>query len=341
MSETERRLQDLNQRLRESLGQIESQNQTETMPSESDFGSTIEPGMTLGRQLDDLEALCERLQNGQNAAKQQINHSIYMTGERLGHINTKIRGIATDACHDPKFQQPIPPDASEKGFAGQVDFLEAAIEATGQIVRRLIDDNRTLSSSVAAMEETSHYKTVLLGLWEILVGGEEELRRQDPVQREVLREDFSLQLFSNKVQTLFARATGLQEQKEILSRQVQQQRELNTQSDSTRDAKISEMSRALEQQHQSIAKKEQEVKEAHAKLALMNERLESMRQEASLLEQQHQRNETSALAAERQHGERPKRGWSMRLKKNSSALLSLKTSLQMLKTTSVYLMLRC
>ena len=300
ITETERRLADFNQRLRDSIVQLNSHNRTEPVPPIKHLEDNRELTGALDEQLSYLEKNYSTLQRSQGASTQQLKHSIFATEERLGDLNTRLRSIITRGFQGQKSEYPLPPEASGEGPDVQVSYLEAGLGAVEQSIHRLSEDNRGISSKAASIEEAEHYKTVLRGLWEILVGGEEELRRQDPIQREVLGEEFSLQLFSTKVQTLFARATGLQEQKEILSRQIQQQRELNTQSDSAKDAKMSEMSLEIEETKKSLAEKEREAKEAQDSLVLMTERVDTMRQEASLLERQRGVNENDALAAEKE-----------------------------------------
>ncbi|KAL8827720.1 MAG: hypothetical protein Q9191_003018 [Dirinaria sp. TL-2023a] len=298
--ETERKLEDFNRRLRNTISQQDSHNHTEPVPPIQHLDDSRELIGALDGQLSYLERNFSALQRSQDASTQQLKHSVYAIEEHLGVLNTRLRSIITRGFQGQKSEYPLPPEASGTRPDVQVSYLEAGLGAVEQSIHRLSEDNRNMSSKAASIEEAEHYKTVLRGLWEILVGGEEELRRQDPVQREVSGEEFSLQLFSTKVQTLFARATGLQEQKEILSRQVQQQRELNTQSDSAKDTKISEMSLEIEKTKQSLAKKEREVKEAQDSVELMTERVDTIRQEASLLEQQRGLEENEALAAEKE-----------------------------------------
>jgi len=298
--ETERRLEDFNTRLRDSIAQLSFQNGAGTVPpvrGEEDGQNRM---TTLNSQLDYLERSFSVLQENRDAAVQDKKLSLYATEERLGEINTQLRSIITRGLQGRRSEYPLPPEVSGKGPDSHVGYLEAGLDAVEQTVQQLIEDNRAMSSVAASVEEANHYRTVLLGLWEILVGGEEDLRGEDPLQREASHEEFSLQVFSNKVQTLFARASGLHEQKENLARQVQQQRELSTQSDSMKDGKISDMTLELEQTRKSVADREQEATEARDSLTLMTERVDVMRQEASLLEQQKGMNANKVLAAEQE-----------------------------------------
>jgi DNA repair exonuclease SbcCD ATPase subunit len=298
--ETERRLEDFNARLRDSIAQLSLQNGAETVPPVRGVEDGHNRMTTLNDQLNYLERSFSILQENRDVAAQDKKRSLYATEEQLGELNIQLRSIITRGLQGQSSEYPLPPEVSGKGPDSQVGYLESGLDVVEQTIQQLIEDNRAMSSVAASAEEANHYKTVLLGLWEILVGGEEDLRRQDPLQREASHEEFSLQVFSNKVQTLFARASGLQEQKEFLARQVQQQREVNTQSDSAKDGKISDMTLELEQSRKSVANKEREAQEARDSLALMTERVDVMQQEASLLEQQKGINENKALAAEQE-----------------------------------------
>ena len=299
--ETERKLEDLNTRLRESIARITSTSQPNPVPLVRGLQTGLRPGELLDDQIRYLTECFAALQESQDTLKQEVKRSADVTEEKLENLSTQLREIITRPFKGQKSDYPLPPVVAGKGYEGQINYLETGLGAVQQWLQRLNDDKDTLFSQPADSEEkSSQYDAVLVGLWEILLGGEEEVRRQDPIQREVRSEGFSIQAFSAKVQTLFARATGLQEQKEILAGQVQQQRELNSNSNSQKNIKVTEISLELEQAKQSLSQKEQETNEARDNLALMTARVDAMRQEASLLEQQQSMNQERALEAEKE-----------------------------------------
>lgn len=298
--ETERRLEDFNARLRDSIAQLNLQNRGEIVPPLRGVEDGHDWKTALNDQVDYLERSFSILQENRDAAAQDKERSLYATEEQLGELNTQLRNIMIRGLPSQSSEYPSPPEVSGKGPDSQVGYLEAGLDAVEQFIQHLMENNRAISSNEASGEEANHYKTVLLGLWEILVGGEEDLRRQDPLQREASHEEFSLQVFSNKVQTLFARASGLQEHKEVLAMQVQQQREVNTQSHSAKDSQMAKMALELEQTRNAVADRELEAKEARESLKLMMERVDVMRQEATVLEQNNGMNESKALAAEQE-----------------------------------------
>ena len=299
--ETERKLEDLNTRLRESIARIISTSQPKPVPPVRGLQTGQRPGELLDDQIRYLTECFTTLQESQGTLKQEVKRSADVTEEKLGNINTQLREMITRSFKGQKSEYPLPPILAGKGHEGQINYLETGLGAVQQWLKRLNDDKDALFSQTADSEEkSSQYDAVLLGLWEILLGGEEDVRQQDPIQREVRSEGFSIQAFSAKVQTLFARATGLQEQKEILAGQVQQQRELNSNSNSQKNIKVTEISLELEQAKQLLSEKEQETNEARDNLALMTARVDAMRQETSLLEQQQNMDQERALEAEKE-----------------------------------------
>ncbi|KAL2350171.1 Up-regulated during septation-domain-containing protein [Cryomyces antarcticus] len=185
----------------------------------------------------------------------------------------------------------------------------------------LLEESRV--KMITHADESFQYETVLLGLWDTLLAGEEEARDSKLRRRQATlaeddstcspstgsessastREEFSLEGFSAKVQHLCTRATSLAEQHDILKRQIKQQRELNSKSDAEKDAEVVAVREELEtlneqaQQAQHLrdelinanarhAAAETEVDDMRATvLALMN-RVEELTQEVKTLEQQ-------------------------------------------------------
>lgn len=100
------------------------------------------------------------------------------------------------------------------------------------------------------------------------------------------------------------RVADLQEQKSILTTQIQQQRELNSKSDAERDAHVADLTQQLVEARKRSELLEQEVQGLRDELAIVMEQLDAARQEQSLQEQQRQQEESAALDAERQARER-------------------------------------
>ena len=232
---TERKIWDLNRRLRDSISQ--SSGGAEVMPAPP-APETSERGDTeaaLQGQIEYLEKGLDAMQQSRVETLQGLKESTYAAEEKLEDLNTQLRGIIIRSSQEPSSQYPLPPDVTGRSLQEQVAFLEGGLDALEQHVQRLKDDSLTSSSrSVAHEEKVGQYQNVLQGLWHTLFAGEET---PGP---------FSLEAFSTKIQSLSSRVTGLQEQKDILGRQIQQQREINNKSDSEKDARMVEVTTELE-----------------------------------------------------------------------------------------------
>ena len=284
---TERKLEDLNHRLRESIKQMTTTSHPRPVPPTKGLNDSREIEPVLGDQLDFLEEHLSVFQQSHDVASKESKHLAHLTEERFEHLNSQLHEIVARSFPGQESEHPHPPEMAGQGPEGQIDHLETGLQAVRQGIHRLIDDYNSLASQTAVHEgRADQYDAVLMGLWEILLGGEDESRRGERTQPDTRGEEFSIQAFSAKVQTLFARVTSLQEQKEVLTRQVQQQRGLNTRSDPEKDAKISGLSADLEQTQQSLAITEREANDTRKELVLMTERVDAMRQEAVLLQQQ-------------------------------------------------------
>ena len=105
------------------------------------------------------------------------------------------------------------------------------------------------SKAAEQAEKAVEYETVLSGLWDIMasdngaltptLGSEDsDERRGSPITP--LKENFSLQAFSARVQNLHNVASSAKLQQDILRRQIQQQRDLNGKADVAKDKEISD-----------------------------------------------------------------------------------------------------
>lgn len=101
------------------------------------------------------------------------------------------------------------------------------------------------------------------------------------------------------LERLDQRLDQLVEQKDILTRQIQQQRELNTKSDAQRDAHIQDLTEELAETKRLHAINEQESQHSRDHLDLIMEQLDQVKQENTLLGQQKGLEIEKALQAEK------------------------------------------
>ncbi|OXV06750.1 hypothetical protein Egran_05483 [Elaphomyces granulatus] len=101
-------------------------------------------------------------------------------------------------------------------------------------------------------------------------------------------------------ETLQRRVEGIQEQKSILTTQIQQQRELNTKSDAQRDSHIADLTQQLSQLKEELELSEREEQSLRDELTLMMEQLDTERQEMALNGMERSRENYMALNTEKE-----------------------------------------
>ena len=241
--ETERKLWDLNRRLRDSIAQASAGRQMLPAPPAPRRESKLQHDhddheVALQVQVDYLEKGLDSMQRSQVDTLQGYKQSAYAAEERLEDLNTQLRGLVLRSNLDPNVQYPQSPDVSGRGPEEQIAFLANGLDALEQAVERLRDESQTSTSRGLAHEEkVGHYEATLHDLWQNTFSEED---------------NFSLPAFSANVQSLHTRSKGLHEQKEILGRQIQQQRDLNTKSDSEKDARLAEVTAELEKARKDV-----------------------------------------------------------------------------------------
>ncbi|OBT74333.1 hypothetical protein VF21_06872 [Pseudogymnoascus sp. 05NY08] len=98
-------------------------------------------------------------------------------------------------------------------------------------------------------------------LWEMMHPSGQDGEDEAPVQ------NFSLLAFSSKVQSLHSQSAMLNDQKEVLQRQIKQQRELNNKSDETKDREMAEMETQLKSTQATLSQVEAQAQTLESKLA--------------------------------------------------------------------------
>jgi chromosome segregation ATPase len=226
----------------------------------------------------------------------------------IEQLNREVRDLLLP--FDPNV--PVPPQLTGKSLKEQLLFfqssmgnieneLQRATSVSSQLQTQLERANSVRNQNSSVQETVVQFETVLTGLWDIIQSGEEDIRRRKQQRRqarnangnmddesdmssdEMLRgttEPFSLQAFSAKIQSLFAQATSLKDQKKVLQRQIKQQRELNNKSDETKDAQLKQMENELEGAQQSLEKTEREAEKLQTQLMSVMDQLDQSREES-------------------------------------------------------------
>lgn len=309
--ETERRLEDLNQRLRESISETNPKFRQLQVPPARVHEADEDHVSALEEQLSFLEKGVGVMQEDQSNALHAAERMIYATQEGLKNLNAQLHGMITRSNRDHDGQYPSPPEMSGHDPEAQIHYLETGLHTVEQAMQRLTDASFALSTRSNAHEEKAEqFETTFLGLWDIITAGEEESRQNEsqrsgsnpigPREPSTDRAGFSLQEFSANVQALYGRATGLQEQKDILARQIQQQRELNSKSEAEKDANFARLTLEVNQTRQSFEEKCEDLKNSRDEVILLMERLDNLQQEMMMQEQQRRLDESNAAEAEKQ-----------------------------------------
>ncbi|KAI9700086.1 MAG: hypothetical protein M1836_002620 [Candelina mexicana] len=334
---TEKKLEHLNSRLRDViLHASDSQDHPYAAPpSQQINGSAPQPGAIIESQLEYLEKGLEMIDRQSSEGIGKTQEAEAVLEERLEELNHQLHNIIESQPHQDTDYHP-PPQASGQTLQSQLDYLEEGLDAVEQRLHSMARNAESSSTkSTGYQEKVGHYNTVLIGLWEIILSGEEEARQRrrengeprssgesDVSQEEssTAGQEFSLQAFSAKVQSLYAQATTLREQKKILRRQIEQQRSLNADSDAQKEAELTRLTEELEhtkvvlrelnkqessareeieETNRSLIESEKEARGAREELMVVMKRLDQARRESTLKEHQRTMEESAALKAEK------------------------------------------
>lgn len=168
--------------------------------------------------------------------------------------------------------------ASQEGMPGSPESMYTYSNARGSVAPgEDIFDERSLyrsfdrldilggdgqaSKSVDANGIGADAEAKLKELWEMMHPSAKDGEDDAPVQA------FSLLAFSSKVQSLHSQTAMLNDQKEVLQRQIKQQRELNNKSDETKDREMSEMETQLKSTQANLSQVEAQAQSLGSQLA--------------------------------------------------------------------------
>ncbi|KAI0878585.1 hypothetical protein GGS24DRAFT_398624 [Hypoxylon argillaceum] len=291
ISDTERKLERLNHQLRDAVVKAGPNRDTDYDPVPT---GQREPGSMLNSHLDYLE-------NALILVSDSHSNNSEIT-PKLQSLNSEIQDMLISV--DPSRTQapPLTDDAEE-----QLEYLQESLQAVGGQLRRTADMAHLTSVGKQKSEQS---EAVLMGLWDIIQSGYADIRQRKQERRKArmdkglqpdeedlsdgdstdLNEPYSLPAFSSKVQWLYTQATRLNEQKAVLKRQIKQQRELNSKSDSEKDQQLHDKDSELEDAFAKLRRAERETDDIRAQLSQAFEELENLQnghrsQEAATIEE--------------------------------------------------------
>lgn len=301
---TERSLEDLNNRLRELVIQMNPTQNGAYKPAPS---GNFEPGELVNSQLDYLAEALSAIQRDQGGQSRSDNSSMVMlqVEDRLDALSRQVFQ-AVQAIDE---NQPAPPLSKDAGIQERFDWIESAVP----VLQTSMDN----ASSAPGAPSAAQIETVLSGLWDIIQSGYADINRERNARREVrlgkgmpddeddvsadeafdFDEPYSLNAFSTKVQWLFRQATSLKEQKSVLKRQIRQQRDLNGKGDSEKDVELRNKVEELNRTKNLLAFCEESAQQSKTEAAEAQEKLARALADLDSLQVTQAANETAATSA--------------------------------------------
>ena len=250
-----------------------------------------------GSRMDGVEDFDERslyqIPDYVNEAEQSSkknNQALGDMAKRLNELAQRLHSMITSAGPQEHFDPP--PQPKDDHIAGKVDtivkaqlgYIEQGLDAMEAAqARAMADTQKQLFDSEDQLEDVN------VKLNDLLTRTNSVRKSPDLHQDEPRGKDLQSQLtFSTTVLDRLNKRIGtLVEQKDILTRQIQQQRDLNSKSDAQRDAKIMELTEQLEEARKLHSVGEQESEQTRDHMNLLMEQIDQARQQNVLLEQQH------------------------------------------------------
>ncbi|KAI0884863.1 Up-regulated during septation-domain-containing protein [Annulohypoxylon maeteangense] len=267
ISDTESKLENFNRQLRDMVVNADPAKNGNYMAVPS---GQLEPGDMIGSHLEYLENVLAAISGGRG-------NTVQMAG-KIQTVNAQIQGVLLEA----NITYPPPPDVN-LGVEDQLGYLRESLQVVEDELRQ------GGSKSQGAQSEP-----VLMGLWDMIQTGYAGIRQRrqerrkarmekglDPDEDEMsdgesfdANEPFSLLAFETKIQWLYRQATKLQEQKCVLKRQVKQQRELNSRSDSEKDQALRDKMDEIEEIRELLHRAEKETDNVRSQLSIALEDIE-------------------------------------------------------------------
>ncbi|KAK8214715.1 hypothetical protein M8818_002295 [Zalaria obscura] len=236
--DVQHRLEHMNGQLRSLLSQAKRARSSSVDSRPDDVMSSysdddIDLPTRVDSQLEHMEKTFQSLVQEQKIMKesheQALNssqHDVHAIEGRLEGVNNQLFTLLSTSEALSSTESSPPPEISGHGAQDQINYLEDSLMSLERALQDRSDEASQAASlrakAAASAEKADQYETVLLGLWEIISTS----RASNDDTDDTPRESFSLQAFNTRVQHIFDRAAHLDDQVDILRRQIAQQREL-------------------------------------------------------------------------------------------------------------------
>ncbi|KAG8628182.1 hypothetical protein KVT40_004055 [Elsinoe batatas] len=199
------------------------------------------------------------------------------TEAQLTEINKQMYLVMQ--VSDPMSDVQAPPATSAHGVQGHLNYLEEIMLSMEDVLQS--KGGQSAQEVEEAQKKIDQYEMTMTGLWEIISS------------QNGTKEPFSLQGFSTRVQHTFDKAMHMDQQADILRKQIQQQRELNSKSDGEKDKQLqdlrstrAEMDQRMNELRERHVTAEAEAHGARSELENVIRELENFRQTAKSHEDQ-------------------------------------------------------
>lgn len=203
--------------------------------------------------------------------------------DRLRGVAGRLHELVAQSDLQEHFEPPPEPVGDKNAYVrNQIGYLEQGLNAMEAA------HGRMGGSTPRGQEDGGRLQDVNVRLQDMLARTNSMSR--SPIDEQAAPETTDMQsqlAYSNDaLDRLNQRIDSLVEQRDILTRQIQQQRELNSKSDAQRDAKIHELNDQLDQSRNMQELGEKESQQLRLQLDQLMEQFDSSKQENVLAEQQ-------------------------------------------------------
>lgn len=199
---------------------------------------------------------------------------------RLHMLNAQLHAMIQQVVLTEYFEPP--PEPTDEGLQGRVGaqiqahltYMAQGLEALGSV------QAKDMHAGAIPPESTEQLQNLTSKLHGMLERTNSVAKSPVTDQDQLQGDDLNSQLnYSTAVlERLTLRVDTLLEQKDILTRQIQQQRELNSKSDAQRDAHIRDLTEELEDAKKLQAVSEKEMQQSHDQIELLMEQLDQVQQ---------------------------------------------------------------
>lgn len=226
------------------------------------------------------------------------------TEQKLEQLNGQLRDLllASRGVNDvPPMPLRVTQDTSLTYIQDHLAYLEKSLEML-QAEGHQVDSGDAFDMEISASEMGSELRAINMHLQSLLGQAGSHLSPTLPPPPSPSGQYLTSHMDYLKagMADLQNRVAGLQDQKSILTTQIQQQRELNSKSDAEKDAHVADLAQQLMETKKQYELSERELEALRDELALVMEQLDSVKQQGNIEDQQREREQAGALEREKQ-----------------------------------------